>query len=97
MSPPRARLAALIIVALDAIGWAVVAINTFWSTSDPATKGFDEAAGYVVTILFVLTGAPALVLAGFRRAPRLALGLALAFPAAFALAFLAAVIVFARL
>lgn len=55
----------------------------FWSQHDPATKGLDEGAGQVVTVLFAITGLPALVLVWRGRAPRTALILALAFPGVF--------------
>jgi hypothetical protein len=75
-----ARIAAGIIGAFDGAAWLVLAIIYFWPGSDPATKGLDRAAAWATTILFVVTGAPALVLAVRGRAPRLALTLALAFP-----------------
>jgi hypothetical protein len=53
------------------------------------------AAGLVVTGLFVLTGLPALLLAWRGMKPRLALALALGFPAAFAILFIGVVIAFA--
>jgi hypothetical protein len=89
------RMAALIIGALDAAAWLLICAGTFWSQSDPATKGLDNAAGYVVTALFLLTGAPALWLAWRQRVPRPALVLAIGFPAAFAALFVVAVVVFA--
>ena len=73
----------MVIAVLDAIGWGLAAFNLLITDGDPATRGLDQAGGYAITILFVLTGLPALVLAGMNRAPRLSLGLALAFPAAF--------------
>jgi hypothetical protein len=84
------RIATIVIGLLDALGCAVVAVATYNSGSDPATIGFDCAAGVIVTGLFVVTGLPALVLAYLRRAPKAALALALAFP-------VPAVVVFARL
>ena len=86
------RIATIVISLLDAIGWAFVAFATFLSGSDPATKGLDDAAGMIVTALFLATAAPALVLGVLDRAPRLALSLALAFPAAVILLTLAAVV-----
>jgi Kef-type K+ transport system membrane component KefB len=80
---------------LDTAAWALVALATFFSGSDPATKGLDRAAGVAVTALFVLTGAPALGLTYYRRAPRTALMLALAFPAVLALLLVAAIVGFA--
>ena len=77
---------------LDTLVLACVAFATFWSGSDPATKGLDTAAGVAVTALFALTGAPALVLASIRRAPRTALTLALAFPSLLALLLAAAIV-----
>lgn len=67
----------------------------FISGSDLATKGLDLVADWIVTVLFLLTGAPALALALIGRWPKAALTLALAFPAAFVVVFVAAVIVFA--
>ena len=68
---------------------------TFLSGSDPATKGLDNAAGIVATTILLVTALPALVLALTRRAPRLALTLALAFPVVLALLFMAIVVAFA--
>ena len=90
----RPRTFTIALCALDTVAWALVAFASFLSGSDPATKGLDWAAGVVVTVLFVLTGAPALALTGFRRAPRTALTLALAFPAVLALLLVAAIAVF---
>ena len=85
------RVAAFVICVLDAVGWACVAYATFLTQSDPATKGFDEAEGYVVTILFLGLSGPAFALALQDRAPKAALALALACPTIF-LALLIAVI-----
>ena len=73
----------MVIAVLDAMGWGLAAFNLLITDFDPATRGLDQLGGYAITILFVLTGLPALVLALLKRAPRLSLGLALAFPAAF--------------
>jgi hypothetical protein len=81
------RIATIVIGLLDAAVWTVLAFMTFLSGSDPATKGLDIGAGAVLTALFLVTGLPALVLAGIGRAPRAALALALVFPAVFALLF----------
>ena len=83
------RMATLVVGIIDAIVWAAIAVAALMSRSDPATKGLDEAAGWVVTALFLVTGMPALVLAWRRRAPVTALILALAFPAFFAALFIA--------
>ena len=91
----RLRMAALIVAALDTVGWTLVAVNTFLSQSDPATKGLDQAAGYAVTLLLVLIVAPALIFAWRQRSTRLSLTLVLAFPAVFALLFVAVVIAWA--
>ncbi len=90
------RIAAIIIGLLDALTCAIIAVATYNSGSDPATIGFDYAAGVIVTGLFVVTGLPALVMAFIRRAPKTALALALAFPAIFILLFAGAVILFAK-
>jgi hypothetical protein len=71
------------IAVLDAIGWGLAAFNLLMTDGDPATRGLDQLGGYSITILFVLTGLPALALILTNRAPRAALALALAFPAAF--------------
>lgn len=88
------RIATLIIAALDAVLWAVIAAAMFLSTSDPATRGLDMMAGGLVTVLFLLTGLPALLLAWRNSRLRLALALAIVFPAAFAILFIAAMIAF---
>jgi hypothetical protein len=90
------RTAAIIIGLLDALACAIVAVATYNSGSDPATIGFDYAAGVIVTGLFVVTGFPALVMAFIGRAQKTALTLALAFPAIFILLFAGAVILFAK-
>jgi hypothetical protein len=91
------RAITIAVALLDAAASAVVALASYNSGSDPATIGFDYAAGAVVGVLFLLTGLPALVLAYRRRAPRTARILALAFPAVFAAFFLAAVVIFTML
>jgi hypothetical protein len=91
------RAITIIVALLDAAGCAVVAVASYNSGSDPATIGFDYAAGVIVGALFLLTGLPALVLTYCKRAPRTALILALAFPALFVVLFLAAVVIFTML
>jgi hypothetical protein len=88
------RTATIILAILDALAGAAAAWVYFDSNSDPATIGFDTAAGVIVTGLILLTAVPSLILAYRGRAQRTALALALAFPAAFALFFVAAVIIF---
>jgi hypothetical protein len=85
------------IALLDAAGCIVVAVAAYNSGSDPATIGFDYAAGVIVSALFLLTGLPALILTYLKRAPRTALILALAFPAIFAILFITAVVIFTML
>lgn len=82
------------VAVVDTVAWAVVAIYAVTSGSDAATRGFDEAAALIVTALYLVTGAPALVLALRGRAPIAALTLALAFPAILAAMFIAVVIGF---
>ena len=60
-----------------------------------ATKDLDIFAGIVVTALFPLTGAPALFLAWRAIKLRVALALAIAFPAALTVLFIGVVIAFA--
>ncbi len=71
------------IAVLDAIGWSLAAFNLLMTDGDPVTQGLDKLGGYSITILFVLTGLPAIALVIANRAPRVALVLALAFPTAF--------------
>jgi len=89
------RSATLIMCLLDATGWAVIAFAMLHSGSDPATSGLDEAAGYTVTALLLITAAPALALVVLGRAPKTALTLALAFPVVFTALFIATIRVFA--
>ncbi len=91
----RARTAAIIIGILDCLAAAALATAYLNSGSDPATKGFDIAAGWVTIILLALTAVPALVFSVMRRAPRTALAFALGFPVSFVLLFIAAMIAFA--
>ena len=88
------RFATIIVSILDFVAWVFTAFATFLSGSDQATKGLDNVAGMVVTALLLVTGAPALVLALKGRAPKTALTLALAFPATFAVLFIALVVAF---
>jgi len=90
----RARNWAIAIGGFDCIAAIAVAAALFLSNSDPATKGLDVAAGWIVVLLLLITGAPALVLASTDRAPKAALTLALIFPAGFVLIFIGAVIAF---
>jgi hypothetical protein len=89
------RTATIALCIVNVVGLALVAFATFGSGSDPATKGLDVGAGLVVTALFLVTCAPALLLTWLRRAPRAALVLAVAFPAALTAAFVAALVAFA--
>ena len=77
------RLTTIIIALLDTVAFLFAASVTFLSGSDAATKGLDNAAGWAILALFLLTAAPALFLVWRRRAPRTALAFAIAFPAAF--------------
>ena len=88
------RIATIILSVLGAAGWLLVARYTFFSGSDPAMMGLDTIAGWAVTILFLVTSAPAFVLALTKRWPKCALALALAYPAGFAALFVAVMIYF---
>lgn len=90
----RARPAAIVVGALDCVASAVIVLALLESGSDQATRGFDVAGVWVVLLLLLVTGIPALLLAWMKRAPRIALILALAFPVAFVLVSLATVIAF---
>jgi len=76
------RLATFIIALLNTAAFLFAVSVTFGSLSDAATKGLDNAAGWAIVVLFLLTAAPALVLVERKAAPRTALALAIAFPAA---------------
>lgn len=89
------RTATITVGLLDAAVCALIVWMSVTSGSDPATRGLDEAAGYIVATLFCVTGAPALALAYFGKAPKTALALAWAFIAVFALLFVGSVILFA--
>jgi hypothetical protein len=89
------RTPTVIVSLLDAAVCALIALAMFNSEADPATQGLDEAAGCIVTVLLLITAGPAFALVLFRRAPKTALILALAFPAAFTALFVAAIIAFA--
>jgi hypothetical protein len=95
MARTRLRTATITVCLFDAAAWILVALATFMSGSDPATRGLDQAAGVVVTALFLVTAAPAFALILLGRAPVTALVLALAFPAIVAVAFVATIIAFA--
>ena len=95
MARTRLRTATITVCLFDAAAWILVALATFMSGSDAATRGLDQAAGFVVTALFLVTAAPAFALILLGRAPVTALVLALAFPAIVAVAFVAAIIAFA--
>ena len=89
------RVVTVIVCILDMIGWLLGANAYFVSQSDQATAGFDDAAGVIITILFAITVVPAFALVLTGKLPRTALTLALAFPAIFAILFVAAIIAFA--
>ena len=77
------HIATLVIALLDAIVWTTVAGGVLLSQPEPATCGLDLAAVTIVSILFALTGAPALILVWRKRAARAAFALSLAFPGIF--------------
>jgi len=59
-------------------------------------EGLDEATGYIVTALFLITAVPCpCVFVILGRVPRTALTLGLTLPAAFTALFIAAIIAFA--
>jgi hypothetical protein len=73
------QFATIIVSVLDFVAWIFIASATFLSGSDQTTKGLDNVA---------------FVLALKARAPKTALALALAFPATFAVLFIALVVAF---
>ena len=56
------RTATLIVCLLDAEVWALVAFAMLNLRSDAPTKGPDEATGYIVTVLFLITAVTAVAL-----------------------------------
>jgi hypothetical protein len=88
------RVAAGIIGLFDAVAWLLIVGYYAWSDSDPATAGFDKAAALTTTVLFALTGAPAMGLAIRDRALHIAILLALAFPTILVLLLLAVIFAF---
>jgi hypothetical protein len=89
------RISTLIIAGVcAAISIYLVVWLSFFSSSDAATRGLDLAAAWMVGILSTITVLPALLLAGFGRAPRTALAFALGFPAVFLLLFLGIIVEF---
>jgi hypothetical protein len=72
------------ICSIDLAIWAIIVGGLIFSNADQATKGLDTAAAGLVTILLAVTTLPAILLTRLRRAPRLALALALTFPAVLA-------------
>ena len=84
----KLRIATIILALLDAIACALGVYAAFMPGSDKAAADLDVATGVVIALLYAMTGLPALVLALRGKAPRIALTLALAFPAAFACMFI---------
>ena len=89
------RVLTLAISGLDAAVTVAFAMATLGHDAEPATHGYDLIAGYAVIALFLVTAVPAAWLGWRERAPRLALALALCFPAVLLLLFFAAVAAFA--
>lgn len=85
----------MIVCAVDFAAWCAVVLATVMSRSDAATKGLDQAAGLIISALYLVTGAPAITLTLLGRGPRTALLLALAFPGVLVVAFVAAVVALA--
>ena len=83
------REATILIAAMGTAAWLVIVGLSVLAGSDPATADLDWLIVAAVTILYVLTAAPALVLAVYRRAPWTAFALAVAFPALLGVAFAA--------
>lgn len=90
----RASKWAIGIGGFDCVAGAAIVVALVLSGSDPATKGLDAVAGWVVALLLLITGVPALALAWTDRAPKTALTFALAFPVCFILVFIGAIIAF---
>ena len=81
------REATILIAGMGTAAWLVVLGLSVFAGSDPATADLDGLVAIAVTILYALTAGPAFFLALARRAPRIAFGLSVAFPALLGLAF----------
>jgi hypothetical protein len=89
------RISTLVVAAISAvISIYLVVWLTFFSGSDAATRGLDLAAAWVIGIFSMFTVLPALLLAGFGRAPRTALTFAIGFPAIFLIVILGIIVEF---
>jgi len=89
------QISTLIVAGVSAaISICLVAWLSFFSDSDAATRGLDLAAAWTIGILSTITVLPALLLAGFSRAPRTALAFALGFLAVFLLVLLGIIVEF---
>ena len=86
------REASFLIAGMGTAAWLVVLGLTLFSGSDPATADLDVMLGIAVSIVYALTAAPALVLLLYRKAPRAAFALAIAFPGLLGLLFAIAMI-----
>ncbi len=91
----RARGWAIGIGGLDCAGAIVIAAALLFSGADPATRSLDVVAGWSVVLLLLVTAVPALALAWTGRAPKTALGFALAFPVCFILLSVVVIIAYA--
>ncbi len=91
----RARRWAIGIGGFDCVVAMIIAVALLFSGADPATKSLDNLAGSFALLLLLATGVPALALAWTNRAPRTALGFALAFPVCFILVFIGMIIAYA--
>jgi hypothetical protein len=88
-------LIATIIGFLDVACWlCLCAMSLLAPAPDPTVQGFGFASAWWITALYLVFGLPGLGLAWFSRAPRSALGLVLAFPAAFIVVYVALTIAF---
>jgi hypothetical protein len=67
------------------VSWICLVLYAFFSPGNATAQPLGIALGWVITLLYAATGLPGLVLAALDRAPRLALGLAIAFPVLFML------------
>jgi hypothetical protein len=72
---------ALLLGALDVATFLFLLLFTLVLPVDQSVRGF----AWVIALLYALTGLPGLVLAALDRLPRIALGLAIAFPVLFVL------------
>jgi hypothetical protein len=77
------RAFALIVGVLDVVSWICLVLYALFLADNAVAQSLGIALGWVITLLYAVTGLPGLALAASGRAPRLALALEIAFPVLF--------------